>query len=101
MLNGLVIERNQLTNNDKMSEFEDIIIELKKIFSSSSLTSLQSTAIQNQKFPIVNLVRQILKNYNYNIIPFKKSNGYDKNNKKQFIRYFRIENSKNKYENNM
>ena len=60
----------------------DIII-LKKKFSSSSLTSLQKSAELEQKWPLLNLVRQVLKSCNYLMKPIRQSAGYDKEGKKK------------------
>ena len=90
-LNGFVFERDILLNDSKMEHMSDEIDKIKKIFSVSSIYCLQKNAKQRQKWPLLNLVRQVLRNINYNMIPFRKSNGYDKQKRKIFIRYFRIE----------
>ena len=38
---------------------------MKKLYSSGSLTSLQKNAKDNQKWPLLNLVRQILKSNDF------------------------------------
>jgi hypothetical protein len=55
------------------------------------LTSLQSTAEENQKWPLLNLVRQILKSCNFSMTPKRISNGYTKDGKKIYKRMFKIE----------
>jgi len=90
-LNGMLIPRETLLNKSLYDNIEQEIDTIKKYFSSSSMTSLQQTAKINQKWPLLNLVRQVLKAYNYNMIPFRKACGYDKNKKKIFKRYFKIE----------
>ena len=67
------------------------IITLKKIFNSSYLTALQSTAENNQKCPLLNLIRQILKSIHYKMTPKRISAGYTKDGKKIFKRMFIIE----------
>ena len=66
------------------------IPDLKKKLSSSSLTSLHKNAKQDQKWPLLNLVRQILKTYNYTMKPIRKANGYTKDGKKKYKRFFII-----------
>ena len=66
------------------------IVELKKKFSSSSLTSLQKTAESGQKWPLLNLVRQVLKTCNYQMKPIRRSDGYKKDGKKKYKRFFLI-----------
>ena len=90
-INGMVIPREILLRKDKYDELEEQIKKLKKIFSSSKLTSLQKTAKTNQKWPLLNLVRQLLKVSNINMVPKRKSDGYDKNGKKKFKRFFLLE----------
>lgn len=90
MLDGIMIPRDILLDNEKMKCMEDDIIQLKKIFSSTSMTSLHKNAISKQKFPLLNLVRQTLRLLNYKMHPIRKSDGYTKDGKKIFVRYFKI-----------
>ena len=41
-------------------------LKMKKMYSSGALTALQKSAEAKQKWPLLNLVRQILKSNNYN-----------------------------------
>ena len=52
------------------------------------MTSLQKNAETSQKWPLLNLVRQILKTNNYLMHPIRKSNGYTKDGKKKYLRFF-------------
>ena len=88
-LDGLMIPRNMLLNIEIYESIKPAIAELKKKFSSSSLTSLQKSAGE-QKWPLLNLVRQILKACNYQMQPIRKSAGYTKDGKKKYCRYFLI-----------
>lgn len=91
-LNGLWIPRDILIRNDD-NNYEKMWKELpniKKIYSSSSLTSLQNNATLTQKWPMLNLIRQILKVNGYIMNPIRKSDGYDKTGKKKYKRYFLI-----------
>jgi len=71
---------------------------MRDCMSSSRLTCLQSTAELNQKWPLLNLVRQILKSNNYKMAPIRKSNGYTKEGKKKYLRFFVIKKLKTKEE---
>ena len=90
-LEGTLIQRDDLLSESKYIEVEENIKELKKVFSSSALTCLQTGANMKQKWPLLNLVRQILKTNDYKMIPKRKSNGYDENGKKKYIRFFEVE----------
>jgi hypothetical protein len=89
-LNGMLIPREVFVSDDKYEEIKNDIKEIKKIFSSSSLTSLQINAKKNQKWPLLNLVRQILKQKNIIMEPKRESCGYDQNGKKKYKRYFKL-----------
>jgi hypothetical protein len=54
------------------------------------MTSLQSTAGKEQSWPLLNLVRQILNVYKYNMKPIRKSDGYTKDGVKKYKRFFEI-----------
>jgi hypothetical protein len=90
-LNGMLIPREQLLDFTKYNKVKPVIPELKKIFSSSALTSLQKSAQLLQKWPLLNLVRQILGMYGYRLVPVRKSDGYTLDGVKKFKRYFQIE----------
>lgn len=89
-LDGQLIPRDILLSKETYNEVKQEIIELKKKFSSSSLTSLQKNAETGQKWPLLNLVRQILKICNYQMKPVRRSNGYGKDGKKKYKRFFLI-----------
>lgn len=91
LVSGLLIPREILLSKEKFVELSEEIKIIKKKFSSSRLTALQSTAKDNQKWPLLNLVRQLLKASNVRMVPKRTSNGYDKNGKKKFRRYFILE----------
>ena len=90
-LDGYIIPREQLLNQELYKHIIPDIIDIKKIFSSSSLTSLHKDAQENQKWPLLNIVRQILKAIGFNLNPIRKSDGYDEHGKKRIKRLFKIE----------
>ena len=84
------IEREQFMNNFLYDEIKILIPELRKTLSSSSLTSLQKNAYKDQKWPLLNLIRQILSVYKYEMEPIRKSDGYTLEGVKKYKRYFYI-----------
>jgi len=91
ILEGQMIPRETLLDKNKYLEIKDDIMKLKHIYSSSKMTSLQTTAEKIQKWPLLNAVRQVLKTCNLTMIPIRVSDGYDKDGKKKYKRFFRIE----------
>ncbi len=88
-LNGMKIPREILLSQKTYENVKPHITEMKKMgFSSSSLTALQKNADSNQKWPLLNLVRQILKASNYNMVPHREANGRTKEGKKKYKRFF-------------
>lgn len=90
-LDGLMIEREFLVNSKNYENVREKIPEIKKIYSSTFLTSLHSNADKTQKWPLLNLLRQILRRMNYTMEPIRTSNGKDSKGKKLYKRYFRIQ----------
>lgn len=90
-LNNILIDRDTLLNEDVYKKTLEYIPYLRKIFSSSYMNSLHDNAMKKQKWPLINLVRQLLKALNYKFVPIRKACGYDKEKKKIFKRLFRIE----------
>jgi hypothetical protein len=89
-LNGLTISRETLLSDNKYDEIKYLIPELKKNYSSSFMTSLQKNADKSQKWPLLNLIRQILHVYHYKMEPIRKSDGYTLEGVKKYKRYFII-----------
>lgn len=87
----LIIYRDTLIDPEKYNVVREKIDDLKTFFSSSFLTSLQENAHKKQKWPLLNLVRQLLKTNMYEMKPIRKSDGYTKDGKKKYIRFFLIQ----------
>jgi hypothetical protein len=90
-LNGITIPREIFLDKELYLSVKDEIPILKQIFTSSALTGLQSNAEENQKWPLLNLVRQVLRSCNYKMTPKRISAGYTKDGKKIYKRMFIIE----------
>jgi len=89
-LDGQIISREVFLSDEKYDETKFIIPELKKSFSSSFMTSLQKNADKSQKWPLLNLIRQILHVYGYKMEPIRKADGYTLEGVKKYKRYFFI-----------
>jgi hypothetical protein len=91
-INGLIIPRDELLDPEKYKKIQqsEDIEKLKKTFSSSALTCLQKDASTDQKWPLLNLVRQILTSYGFIMDPIRKCNGYTKEGVKLYKRFFLI-----------
>jgi len=89
-LDGLLIERDAFLNDEIYKRVKTKVVQLKSYFSSSMLTSLQQNAEDKQKFPLINIVRQLLKAKFYHMEPIRKANGYEKSGKKLYKRYFLV-----------
>ena len=89
-LNDVLIPREQLLSIERYNNIKTIIPELKTVFSSSCMTSLQKTAEKDQRWPLINLVRQILHIYKFRMVPIRKSDGYTPDGIKKYKRFFQI-----------
>jgi hypothetical protein len=89
-INGLIIPREILLSNSKYNEIKHLIPLLKKNYSSSFMTSLQKNADKLQKWPLLNLVRQIFNVYHCKLEPIRKSNGYTLEGVKKYKRFFQV-----------
>ena len=97
-LDGMLIPRDVLLSKEKYESIKEDIEKMKKLYSSGTLTALQKNAMENQKWPLLNLARQILKSNNFQMNPIRKSNGYTKEGKKKYLRFFMIKEIKSKEE---
>ena len=55
------------------------------------MTGLQQTAVKKERWPLLNLVRQLLKASDYQMRPVRECDGYTKAGKKKYRRFFIIE----------
>ena len=89
---SLIFPRNILLDDDKYKTICENIHLLKiKGFKSYYLSTLISDKNSKQKWPLINLVRQLFKVCGYHLKPFRVSDGYSKTGKKLYKRYFKIE----------
>jgi hypothetical protein len=89
-LDGMIIPREILLSENTYLKIKPMILELKKIFSSSSHTSMQMIAFKKQRWPLINLVRQVLRSCEYSLAPKRICDGYGKDGQKKFRRIFII-----------
>lgn len=87
---GKEYDRDIFLCNDKYIKLTEKINDLKKYISSSSFSSLHNNAFLKQRFPLINLLRQILKIYNLKLVPMRESKGYEKNGKKKYRIFYKI-----------
>ena len=90
-VDGLVVDRGLLIEPQRYEMARGYLPKLRAVFSSSYLTSLQEKAPADQKWPLINLVRQVLKHCGYKLHPKRVCNGYNKSGKKSFKRVFIVQ----------
>jgi hypothetical protein len=90
-LNGMLLPREIFLDKEIYNSVKEDISIMKQLFTSSALTSLQSNAEETQKWPLLNLVRQILRSCHYKMTPKRVSAGYTKEGKKIYKRMFIID----------
>ena len=93
-LEGQFIPREQFLSDIKYEELKNLIPDLKKKYSSSLMTSLQKNANIHQRWPLLNLIRQILNSFGFKMEPIRKSDGYTLDGIKKYKRYFQIKKKK-------
>lgn len=90
----LFIPREELLSCVKYEKCKEYLDELRKEnlvnISCRNMTSLQKNPETKQKWPLLNLVRQILLVCGYEMEPVRKSDGYVKGVKK-YKRFFQIQ----------
>lgn len=89
-LDGMIIERDSLLSLETYKKCQSKIIELKSIFSSSYHTSMQNGANKKQVWPLLNMLRQVLRSIGYKLEPVRMSAGYNADGKKQYRRIFKV-----------
>lgn len=112
-LNGYLIDREKLIDIELYNKIKIYVPYLKKYLKTTFFTATHKNAEVKQNWPLINLTRQILKIYNYKLIPKRISNGYTNTGIKLYKRIFEIkliecelteeneENMENHYNNNI
>lgn len=91
-LDGMLLAKETCINTEKYNHLKTVEFPLlKKHFSSSYLTALQDTATSKQKWPLLNLIRQLLRSCNYKLVPKRVADGYTLTGEKKYKRMFIIE----------
>ena len=94
-LDGVIVARDTLISPILYDSVKNDIVKFKTILNSSIYTSIQKTAQTTQRWPLLNLVRQLLRRYNYDLLPKRVSDGYTKDGKKKYKRFFEIKKQTN------
>lgn len=92
----MVISRDIFLNKALYKEICSEIPMIKNYLKSSSCTCLHSNAENNQKWPLLNITRQILRTYGFKMTPKRQSDGYSDDGKKKYKRFYIIEKNKEK-----
>ena len=88
-LAGLQLDRDVLLCSHRYEQAKALIPEFRLCLSSSRLTSLQATA-GRQRWPLLNLVRQVLTAAGFKLLPRRRSAGYGPGRKKLYSRGFLV-----------
>ena len=88
---NITLNQKYLRNEKFKNKIITMIPKLKQKYQSHKLTCLHNNSLEKQKFPTINMIRQILKCNNLKLQPYVVCNGYDKNtNNKIWERFFLI-----------
>ena len=89
-IGNIIISRDKLLNKDIYEKLKLDIPKLKPYLSSTTFTAMHQNAATTQRWPLINLVRQILRKYNYDLAPKRICDGYTKDGIKKYKRIFEI-----------
>ena len=84
-IENLIIDKEQLKQREIIYKLMELIPKLKTKYNSNMLNCLHRNSLSKQKFPAVNMLRQILKCNNYKLDPYVICNGYNKSNGKKIV----------------
>jgi len=90
-ISNLILKQDTLKSKTLITDLNEKVPNLKSYYNSSKLTCLHKNSLDKQKFPAVNMFRQILKCNSFKMEPYVISKGYDKFSGKKLVeRYYRI-----------
>lgn len=91
-LYSITIPQEKLKTEEIIKKYNDYKDNVKKIYNSSYLNCLHSNNLDKQKYPAVNMLRQVLRCENLHLYPFVIYKGYDKSGNKLKDRFYGIKN---------
>ena len=90
-ISNLILKQDTLKSKTLITDLNEKVPNLKSYYNSSKLTCLHKNSLDKQKFPAVNMLRQILKCNSFKMEPYVISKGYDKFSGKKLVeRYYRM-----------
>ena len=88
---NIEIEQEQLKDTDMVIIYATMKNFIKeKKYKSDYLNCLHDNSLKKQKYPAVNMLRQIMRCNGFHLYPHVVCNGYDSMGKKIRIRYYRV-----------
>jgi len=88
---NIILKQDTLKSKTLITDLNTKVPNLKSYYNSSKLTCLHKNSLDKQKFPAVNMFRQILKCNSFKMEPYVISKGYDKFSGKKIVeRFYRI-----------
>ena len=100
-IENLSLDHSQLRSKEIKDKFYKLIPEMKELYDSHHLTCLHNNSNKKQKFPAVNMIRQILKYNGYKLTPKVISKGYNPFTKHKITERFYIINKSETKKNNI
>jgi len=98
---NIILRQDTLKDRNLIEELYRKAPNLKSFYNSSKLTCLHKNSLDKQKFPAVNMYRQLLKCNNLKMEPYVVSKGYNKYSGKKIVeRFYRIKELKSKDDKN-
>ena len=85
---GTIIEQNELKYFELDKKCFQYVEELKKFYKSNMLNCLHKNSLSKQRFPAVNMLRQILKCNDIKLRPFNVCQGYNKSTGNKIVKRF-------------
>jgi len=90
-ISEITLRQDTLKSKTLIEELYRRVPNLKNFYNSSKLTCLHKNSLDKQKFPAVNMFRQILKCNNIKMEPYVISKGYNKYSGKKIVeRFYRL-----------
>lgn len=89
---NVTFSQDQIKNKDLVEKLYHLKDELKEEYKSEMLTCLHKNSLDKQKFPALNMIRQICRCNELKVKPFVVCKGYNKHTGQKITeRYYKIE----------
>ena len=89
-LNNKIYDRNIFISRVNFNKIYEHISKIRNLYPNKIPSNLNDSSLKKQRWPLLNIIRQTLKLYNFIMVPVRVCKKSNNNNKREYIRFFKF-----------